>query len=91
MWFFEKYPRIRLVFILDSILLPFVSVVKGSSWNATLLVFLMFLFYGYIVLVKSEILKNARADAINDLQFDSLSILILAYVLIEIVKFLLIR
>ena len=44
------------------------------------------LFGCYIALVKSEVIKNKNADGVDNLKFDIMSIIITAYLLIDILS-----
>lgn len=88
---FEKFPRLRLMFLLGCISLPVAAFLSSGDWVSTLIILPMFLFDGFIALVKAKVIELPRAEAINNLTFDLLNIFILVYSVVEIFKSLLLR
>lgn len=83
---FEKFPRLRLMFLLSCISLPIAAFLSSGDWISTLIILPVFLFDGFIVLVKAKVLAVPRAGAINNLNFDLLNIVMLVYSVVEIVR-----
>ncbi len=84
MTFFSKKPIRRLFFVFVYIIFAVWLIIDSFAW-LNVLVSIVALFGGYIALVKSKIIKDKNANAIDDYKFDLFSILSIVVLLIDII------
>jgi hypothetical protein len=83
MSFFNKNPVIRLIFVVTYLATAVWIVIKDFAWLNIFFALLM-LFGCYVALVKSGVIKDTKANSINNFHFDILSIAITGFLLIDI-------
>ncbi len=83
MSFFSKKPIRRLFFVFVYIVSA-IWLIKDFAWF-NLLFSLIMVFGGYIAIIKSKILKDKYANAIDDYKFDLFSISLTVVLLAEII------
>lgn len=82
MTFFSKNPKRRLLFIFAYIAFAVRLILNDFAWLNMLFSILM-IFGGYIALVKSKIIKDKYANAIDDYKFDISSICLIVFLLAD--------
>lgn len=87
MLYFEKKPRLRLVFILNYVLALFVLYITGTGLGTVALISVFFAFMSYITLVKAGVLKDERANGVKDFNVDFCNCLILVMNVYEVVRY----
>jgi hypothetical protein len=71
---FEKHPLYRLIFTVVYILIAIRFYVDNGCSSLTFLCQLIMIFCAYVGLVKSGIIRNKHVAAVNNFNFDFLSI-----------------
>ena len=84
MTFFSKKPIRRPRCVVVYVSFAVWLIIDSFAW-LNVLVSIVALFGGYIALVKSKIIKDKNANAIDDYKFDLFSILSIVVLIIEII------
>ena len=83
---FNDHPLLRLLFIFSYIIsVAYLLISQPWSW-INIFIILFFLYLIYIVLVKSDIIKDKNAEGINNMRFDLLNIAFTVAVVVDILK-----
>ena len=94
MCFFEKYPKLRLIYCIFYLLAVFASfncwfIVETQDFVGRviqIIISIMWLFGIYISFVKAGIVYNKHANAISNFKFDAVSIVVGIYAIDSIIK-----
>lgn len=78
MCFFNKYPIMRLIFVVIYLIAAVWFVFRDFAW-LNIIFGLLMLFGCYISIIKSGLKKDVRADGIDDFSFDFLSLVLFIY------------
>lgn len=84
MTFFKKKPRRRLLFVFTYVIFAVWIIINDFAWLNILFSILM-VFGGYIAVVKSKIITDKYANAIDDYKFDLSSIFLTVFLLIDVI------
>lgn len=84
MKFLNIRPKLRLVFLASYLVTAVWIMVKKFSF-IYIVAGLLFLFGCYISLVKAEVIKDSRADNIDNFSFDFVSFIIILVLVFDIV------
>jgi hypothetical protein len=83
MIWFDRHPITRLIFVFVYLVAAIWILIRSFAW-LNIIFSLLMLFGCYISLIKSGTIRDIKANRINNLSFDIVSILITLFLLVDV-------